>query len=213
MELNVRKVSTPYRVGPLYLFMRGDYFQIRGTFNGDLIRASTNTNDLKRAKLALDNLLRELESGWRDGAANTDLDWRAVAKAMTARHRIHSRARGMPFEIESSYVYTLLKDTGFRCAVSGIAFSKRATASGTPDPWGASIDRIENRHGYVKGNVRIVCLAANLAMNRWGYDTLLRLSLAITDNARTATPEKVTRNQPPLPLELTQALEINRDLE
>jgi hypothetical protein len=188
------KSSTSYRAGPLYLITRHGYFHIRGTYDGKLIRVATRTADLRRAKVVLDDLLHELETGWRKGSAETDIDWKAVAKAMTARHRFNSRARGIPFQIESSDIYLLLKETGYRCAVSGIEFSKRATAKGAPDPWCASIDRIDNRHGYVKGNVRIVCLAANLAMNRWGYNTLLRLSLAVTNNARTPTPEKVTHH-------------------
>ena len=71
----------------------------------------------------------------------------------------------------------------FRCAVSGIPLSRRCQPNREPDPWSASLDRIENRQGYIQDNFRIVCLAANLAMNRWGYDVLLRLARSVTRSA------------------------------
>ena len=52
-----------------------------------------------------------------------------------------------------------------RCAVSGIAFD---LTGGTGGPFAPSLDRIDNSVGYEEGNVRLVCHAVNLMMNRWG---------------------------------------------
>lgn len=186
----MRKANTPYRAGPLYLIQRGETFHITGTHCGKRVRVAAGTDDLRRAKVALDDLLHELESGWRAGWDTADVDWRAIAKAMCVRHRIQAHRRNMPFEIRSDQVYSLMRASGFRCVLSGIAFSKRASATGAADPWAASIDRIDNSHGYLTDNIRVVCLAANFAMNRWGYDTLLRLSKAVVKNSQQAMPEE-----------------------
>jgi hypothetical protein len=40
-------------------------------------------------------------------------------------------------------------------------------------PNAASIDRIDSKKGYVLSNVRVVCLAVNLALGTWGENGLL----------------------------------------
>lgn len=59
----------------------------------------------------------------------------------------------------------------------------------TLTPGGRASIRIENRHGYLKDNIRVVSLAANLAMNRWGYNVLLRLSRAVVHASATPAAE------------------------
>ncbi len=185
------KLQTPYRKGPLYLVSRDGMFQIHGTFDGKRIRVSTKTDQLRDAKTALDDLHGELHSGWRETQSNQS--WKSVARSICTRHRSSAKERGIPFQISPSEVYRLMKATDFRCAVSGISFSRKGSA-GAPDPWAPSIDRIEGRQGYINGNVRVVCLAANLAMNRWGFDVLLRLSMAVANNANHVIPEKLTHH-------------------
>lgn len=183
------KSNRLYQVGSLFLIRRGDYFYIHGMHDGRRIRKATGTDKLHLAKLALDDLYHELESGWRVGADTSKTQWKSVAKAVCSRQRVSARARGIPFQITAPDVYRMMRETGFRCEISGIAFSKSVEKASEPDPWAPSIDRIESRHGYLKDNTRIVCLAANLAMNRWGYDVLLRLALAVTRNASVVEPE------------------------
>jgi hypothetical protein len=43
-------------------------------------------------------------------------------------------------------------------------------------PFAPSIDQIEATNGYTLENARIVCVAANFAMNQWGLSTLLRVA-------------------------------------
>lgn len=59
------------------------------------------------------------------------------------------------------------------CAVSGIKFDRRV---GKRSPWMPSIERIDCLDGYVVGNVRWVSLAANIALNDFGFDVLIRLA-------------------------------------
>lgn len=59
------------------------------------------------------------------------------------------------------------------CAVSGIRF---VITDEPHHPFQPSVDRIDGRLGYIVGNVRFVCLAVNVAMNRWGQDNLLKIA-------------------------------------
>lgn len=73
----------------------------------------------------------------------------------------------------------LIERAAGRCEVSGIRFRASRINGCLKRPWAPSLDRIERSLGYVQSNCRIVCTAANLAMNEWGEDALIALSLGI----------------------------------
>jgi hypothetical protein len=177
----------------LYLVLREGIYCVHGTVAGKRIRVSCRTDNEFQAKTFLEDLRREHIGGWRDGYDNADVTWKAVAATVNNRHRQSAKARGIPFQIKTPDVYELMESTDFRCAVSGIPFSKKAGQPGWADPWAPSIDRIENRHGYLRDNIRVVSVAANIAMNQWGYDVLLRLAKGVVRNANVVVPE-LTQN-------------------
>jgi hypothetical protein len=183
----------------LYLVMRNKNYCLHGTFDGRRIRRSGGTKNLARAKLFLENIKRELVEGWREDYDRVDRDWKTVAKMIYERQKSSAFGRGIPFDLNPGKIYTLMKSTGFRCAVSGIPFAKRFAGMGKRDPWAPSLDRIENRHGYSLENVRVVCLAANIAMSDWGFDALFRLSRGIHRSAlmfaEELTPSVPAENQ------------------
>lgn len=201
LELTVRRTMTPYRNGPLYLTTREDLgirnFIITGMVGDTRVRRSTRTADLAEAKHQLDELLIQLRNGWRPGDGDSkELDWKQIARRMVRRHRIGAKVREIPFDLTASQVLRLMRAADFRCSISGIAFSRQPPEILARDPWAPSIDRIENRQGYVIDNIRIVCLAANLAMNEWGYDTLLRLANAVVRAAAAAPAEAIEQHRP-----------------
>jgi len=182
-----------YNGGRLRLYKRGAVYHIRGTYNGKLVRRTTGRGDIRMATVALNDLYTELQTEWRVDKNSEDASWHRVARWMCARQKTQAKWRGIPFELTPGDVYEMMRLAEFRCSLSGIALTKRTKPDDQPDPWSASIDRIEPRHGYVRGNVRVVCLAANLAMNRWGFDTLLRLANAVVRNSGAAAqPENLT---------------------
>lgn len=83
----------------------------------------------------------------------------------------NAASRGRPFTIEQSDLRAIYDACGMRCQVTGVPFDidrcghQRAA-------YAPSIDRIDPALGYERGNVRLVCQIANLAMNVWGADTL-----------------------------------------
>jgi hypothetical protein len=178
-----------YQDDDLYLIMRGTRYYLHGTVNGHRVRMACGTSDLVKAKLVLENVKRQHDSGWREQYALSDRDWKTVADMMHDRQKRNAVKRGISFELRPAEVFGLMKSTGFLCAVSGIPFSKRFADYGKRDPWAPSIDRIENRQGYTVENCRVVCLAANIAMSDWGMDVLLRLTRGVHRSSLTLADE------------------------
>lgn len=88
-----------------------------------------------------------------------------------------AKAAGVPHNVTAYFIESLFEQQRFRCAVSGLPL---AMPQGKPkQPFCPSLDRIVPALGYVKGNVRIVCEIANVAMNAWGAEPLERLAEAI----------------------------------
>ncbi len=64
-----------------------------------------------------------------------------------------------------------------KCAISGLAMVLKT--EGEPVYNQASIDRIDPNGGYTQGNVRLICLIANYALNRFSDDDLRTLCNAV----------------------------------
>lgn len=178
-----------YRDDELYLVARGGRYSVHGTVDGRRIRKACGTSDFAKAKLFMERTRHELASGWREDYDSVHRDWREVAEMKCSSQKMAAKGRSIPFDLTPAQVYGLMKATGFRCAVSGVPFAKRFASNGKRDPWAPSIDRIENRQGYTLDNVRVVCVAANLAMSDWGLDVLLRLSRGIVGTSLVVSQE------------------------
>jgi hypothetical protein len=93
------------------------------------------------------------------------------AGALVARARVNARnRRNLPFELTKDDVLALLAECKWKCAVTRTPFSFEKIRN--QRPFAPSIDRIDCDAGYVKTNCRIVCVAANYAMNTWGESVL-----------------------------------------
>jgi len=64
----------------------------------------------------------------------------------------------------------LVEASGGRCAVTGISFGLHRPDGWLRRPFAPSIDRIDSKVGYDPENVRLVCVAVNIAMNEWGEE-------------------------------------------
>lgn len=207
----MKKSNSPHSCGSLFLILKDGYYYIHGTHEGKRIRVTTKCRDLRSAKKFIEDFWIGLSTDWRPNRIERD-EWHSVAAAVCQRHRTHSKARRIPFTINKGDVYALMKASDFRCQVSGISFARKPPGESTPDPWSPSIDRIDNRHGYVRGNIRVVSTIANLAMNRWGYDALLRLSSAVVANAMRPIPEKLAQTSQIENDNNAQVIELAREI-
>jgi hypothetical protein len=151
------------------------------TEDGVPTRRSLKTADQEIAKQRFSEFVVRTTHGDRVVTADST-DWPGIVEQMIANKRITARRRDLPMQIDAAYILRLMAASEFRCPVSGVPFTWSKEQVLGRGPWSPSIDRIENRQGYVPGNVRVVCLAANIAMNAWGYDVLLRLSHGVVGN-------------------------------
>ena len=109
--------------------------------------------------------------------------WRFCRRAeMAARNR--GQKFSVPCSVNAHDIDELLVDNKWLCQVTGIPLRpvKPGDCPYRLDPFGPSLDRIVSAKGYVRGNVRVVCNMANMAMNEWGLDNLLILLRAMNEN-------------------------------
>lgn len=92
------------------------------------------------------------------------------------RARNNAIARKLEFTLTREDVAQLAKDAHYRCAVTRVYFSlDRSGTKNRQRPFAPSLDRINSELGYSLSNCRVVCIAANLAMNSWGEAVLHRM--------------------------------------
>jgi len=78
-----------------------------------------------------------------------------------------SRMNSWHFDIDKPYLLELWAAQKGKCAVSGIAMQTQSGSQQNKNPFRASLDRIDNDKGYVKGNVRFVTHWINNAKSTW----------------------------------------------
>ena len=87
-------------------------------------------------------------------------------KAWAAMNR--DRRRGRTSALTPVDLRRLLLRSGGRCEVTGLEFVFDQQGGWARHPFGPSIDRIDPDLPYSFENCRMVCTAANVAINEWG---------------------------------------------
>lgn len=95
--------------------------------------------------------------------------------------RKNALTRNIPFTLTRGEFDALLARADGRCMISGIQFEFVYEGTASRRPYAPSLDRIDSMKGYTAGNVRLVCVAVNLAMNQWGLDVLMRIARNIME--------------------------------
>jgi hypothetical protein len=99
-------------------------------------------------------------------------------KALHTEAKRRAKRRGIAHSLTLADVQALFLDSEGRCQLSGIVF-RDEIVKGNVRPYRASIDRIDSSEGYHLDNVRLVCIAVNLAMSCWGDIVLYTLVCAM----------------------------------
>jgi hypothetical protein len=100
------------------------------------------------------------ESHWKGHGEISKTQWTSIKK--------HAKLRSITFNISIEYAWKLYKQQKGKCTLSGkdIVFGGRNAG-----PWykttTASLDRIDSKKGYIKGNVQWV--HKNLNIMKWDY--------------------------------------------
>ncbi len=112
------------------------------------------------------------------GPTGRQLDLMAAA---FERARRRAKDRRIVYALTPEQEALITERSAGRCELSGtpFAYSKNRKVR---NPFVASLDRIESSGGYTFENVRLVCLAVNIALNQWGLECLLLIASGLLGN-------------------------------
>ena len=91
-------------------------------------------------------------------------------KKLIGRTKKRVKKTKMQFDIDKNYIKQLWWQFDGKCCLTGIPFADTNERKNARRPYMPSIDRIDSKKGYIKGNVRLVCTAVNMALFTWGLD-------------------------------------------
>lgn len=123
-------------------------------------------------------IYRQSAAGFR---AFTESEVRAMVPQLTRNARASAKQRKIAFELTKADVLALLERADWRCALTGIAFSKDRHDGATARAFFPSIDRIDCAGHYTAANCRVVCIAMNVALGAWGEVVFERLARGFLD--------------------------------
>ncbi len=110
----------------------------------------------------------------------SDQDIDKQVRAALSRARQRALRYDIDFTLTLDDLDALWEACEGRCAVSGLPFNLDTFEDAlVKHPFGPSIDRINASKGYTLKNTRLVCTAANFAMNQWGTEVLRRVSKGV----------------------------------
>lgn len=131
-------------------------FKARGALYA--ARPEVRQKRLERHKVNRESPAYRAESAERSKRFYNSIRGRAKTLLKSAERRSHKYEC---FDLDEEFIVSKLE--GGVCEVTGIPFSYDKPAEGLcKNPYSPSIDRIDNRVGYVKSNVRIVLWQVNL---------------------------------------------------
>lgn len=106
--------------------------------------------------------------------------------AMLKQSRNNARSRSLSHTINMNDLRDLAFQSNGCCALSGIKFEyglARELADSKCSrkrPWAPSIDRIESSTGYVIENIRLVCIAVNIARQDFPDSVLYKIAAGMS---------------------------------
>ncbi|MFY8183530.1 MAG: hypothetical protein ACOVKL_04870 [Polynucleobacter sp.] len=106
----------------------------------------------------------------------------SVLKAMLTSARSGASQRNISFDLSIYQLVILANKAAGKCMFSGIPWDYSTQSKKTNKAiWKPSLDRIDASKGYEEGNVRLICIAANLALMDFGDDVFARLATAFVN--------------------------------
>jgi hypothetical protein len=123
-------------------------------------------------------------------------------KASLRSAKKRAAIKGIDFTITDEEADTIWRRCGAACEVTKIPFDVTRSTLGERRPYAPSIDRVDCSLGYTAANVRVVCVAVNIAMNEWGEDVLYRLCTSLIKNGGFAKLAASTSHDSPLPADV-----------
>lgn len=141
---------------------------------------------VRPVRLPLDDAQAEAEAGRLQLVVTTRArpDFAKHARQLLKAARRRCAASGAEVTVTEDELIAMMEQQGWRCAVSGIPFDMEATGPNRRAfrrPYRPSLDRKRSGGPYSAENVRLVCVAVNVALNEWGDEVLSRIARGIVD--------------------------------
>lgn len=109
----------------------------------------------------------------------------ATVYRMLSRAKLRSQRKGLTFSLTTDDVLAILDDQDGKCAVSGMLFDVRPhPRRGAKQPFNMSLDRIDNRAGYTRQNVRVTTIMVNTARLDWSDADFYKMCAAVVRTGR-----------------------------
>ncbi|HEY7823803.1 MAG TPA: DUF3596 domain-containing protein [Acidimicrobiia bacterium] len=100
--------------------------------------------------------------------ARTGFNRDEIERAASLAFRAARKRGGVNYRLTRADEQAIFTRSRGACQVTGIPFDVGRSEKWSRSPFAPSVDRIDSSEGYIPGNVRLVCVAVNLAMNQWG---------------------------------------------
>ena len=139
----------------------------------DLLKAIEEHKNLLMydSRFASQESIRDLPHVYYDGML-VALKARVVQDAIEKIHKRNvcgAKARSITTTLTIKDVEDMYYRSNGRCELTGVQFKiENENKSWKSNPWGPSIDRINSKLPYTAENCRLICHAANIALNEWG---------------------------------------------
>jgi hypothetical protein len=103
-----------------------------------------------------------------------------ISRTVSKTRYSAKKVRNLDFDIDTEYVMQLLVQQQGQCALTGWAleFTRGGSWDGK-NPRGATMDRIDNSKGYVRGNIQLVCGLPNVIKGHIDQQTFVDLCKAV----------------------------------
>lgn len=111
----------------------------------------------------------------------------AVLRQQMTNAKKNAKARGLEFTLNLDDLKVMAETSQGKCALSGLPFeygnSKElfGTKIRRKKLWSPSLDRIDGDVGYTQSNVRLVCMAVNIARQEFGDQVLFKIAKALSN--------------------------------
>jgi hypothetical protein len=116
------------------------------------------------------------ETHYRD-MFNLDFVWYRTVMGLSeniSNSKKRAAKFGWDYNLTIPYLAKLWFEQKGRCALTGIMLEYESGDLQSKNPYRTSVDRIDNNHGYVQGNVRLLTHWANNAKSTWSDETFIK---------------------------------------
>jgi len=96
--------------------------------------------------------------------------------------KTRARTKNFKFDLTAEYIQKKFDDCNGNCAITKLPFSMEIGKKGKRNPYRPSVDRINSKKGYIKGNIQIVLAIVNTMKMDYTDDILHPVVKAWSEN-------------------------------